>query len=110
MRILQLTLMTLAAVVGACDGLPFVQNDGGAIPRARFVNTVVALRRAVAQSPSAAEFARQKAELLSQTGVTDKDLQRFIEVHGADAIYMSAVWDTVAARLERPQARARSLP
>jgi hypothetical protein len=105
MRILQLAIVTLVAVLGGCDRLPFVQNDGGAIPRASFVNTVVALRRAAAQSPSPTIFAQKKAELLTQTGVTEKDLQRFIDVHGSDAPYMSSVWDTVAARIERPQTR-----
>jgi hypothetical protein len=96
--------------MGGCDRLPFVQNDQGAIPRAKFVNTVVALRRAAAQSPSPAVYASQKAELFAQTGVSENDLKKFINVHGSDAVYMSSVWDTIASRLEKPQTPSKAQP
>ncbi len=105
MRISYLTVLTFVAALSACDRLPFVDNDRGAMPRMKFVDTVVALRRAALQSPSPAEFTRLKTEHLAQTGVSEKDLQRFIEVHGGDAVYMSAVWDSVSQRTERPPAR-----
>jgi hypothetical protein len=104
MRILFATVMILAAAMAGCNRLSFLENDGGAIPRAKFVDTVVALRRAALQSPSPAEFDHQKTQHLSQTGVSEQDLKRFIEVHGSDAGYMSALWDTISAHIDKPPA------
>lgn len=97
-----LRLLRAAALAGAfvaCHPANRETVDG--VSPSRYTDAVVALRRLATDARSPAEFQTKKAETLSRLHVTDAQLQAFARAHAADAALMSAVWDTVEARLER---------
>lgn len=87
------------AVLVACSG-----SDEGALgPRdARFVETVVELRRAASESDSAA-YEAEKERVLEAAGFTEDDLRAYVEAQARDPARMALIWDSINARLTRPQ-------
>lgn len=80
---------------------------GGAAPnepmtRDTFVQVMVDLRRAAAAAASQEEFAARRAEILRQAGVSDSALLEYTRVHAGELDHMSALWDSIDARLSRP--------
>jgi len=93
-----LTVLVLTA--GACDRAPSAPGDGG-ISSEQFVNAYVKLMQAQNLVGSAAEFEQRKRTVLEDLGVTEKQLQEFVQVHADDISMMAMVWDTIQTRLAR---------
>jgi hypothetical protein len=72
------------------------------VTRDTFVQVIVDLRRAAAGASSQQEFEARRAEILRQAGVSDSALVEYARVHAGELDYMSAVWDSIDARLSRP--------
>lgn len=70
--------------------------------RDTFVEVMVDLRRAAAESASQQEFEARRSEILRQAGVSDSALLEYTRVHAGELDYMSALWDSIDARLSRP--------
>jgi len=91
-------VLAAAGLAAACKQDP----DRGAIPRQRFVLANAALRSV---PDTAARGDSLRAAALKKYRVTDRDLMRFVQVHGRRAEYMSLVWrevaDSVQKRYER---------
>ncbi|HET7459648.1 MAG TPA: hypothetical protein VFJ82_00315 [Longimicrobium sp.] len=83
-----------AAAVAGCEG----NTAHGAIPRDRFVKANVELR-SVPDTAAAGDSLRAAA--LRKYRVTDRDLARFVRVHGRDPDYLATVWREVADSVQR---------
>lgn len=69
------------------------------MPRETFIHVMVELRRAAQESPSQAEFEARKEAILAEAGVSDSALVAFVRAHEGRLDYLSALWDSVDARL-----------
>lgn len=67
-----------------------------------FVNATVALRRAAVETANPAAFQVRKREIEAKLHFSDADLRDFTRAHEDDAPLISAAWDSVEARLDRP--------
>ncbi|MBX6365406.1 MAG: hypothetical protein IRZ00_16170 [Gemmatimonadetes bacterium] len=97
----------LIVALAAALALPACRAGGprgevAGVSPSRYADALVALRRIAATAKSPAEFQAQKAQALARLGVTEAQLQAFARAHATDVALMSAVWDTVEARLNRP--------
>jgi len=106
MRAGRVACLALAvAVTAGCER----KAAAGTIPRERFVLANAALR-AVPDTAAAGDSLRAAA--LKRHRVTDRDLLRFVQVHGTRVEYMSTVWreiaDSVQRRYERSHRAGRS--
>jgi hypothetical protein len=88
-------MLTLAG----CDQL---RSDPSSTDREAFIATVVELRRALKTARTQSAYEKEKAQVLTRRGTSAAALEEFVRVHGANPSYMSAVWDSIANRLERP--------
>lgn len=75
-----------------------------------FVNATVALRRAAVETSNPAAFQVRKREVQAKLHFSDADLRDFARAHMDDAPLISAAWDSVEARLERPAAPPAGSP
>lgn len=92
--------LAAALVLTACRAGGPREEVAGVSP-SRYADAMVALRRLTATARSPAEFQAQKAQALARLRVTEPQLQAFARAHATDIALMSAVWDTVEARLGR---------
>lgn len=87
-------------VLGACgDGATEISGD--AIPTERFVDAYVDLRVAALRQGDGQIKTEDRDSILSHHGLAEQDLLTFAEVHGADAIFMRGVWDSVEVVYQR---------
>jgi hypothetical protein len=63
--------------------------------RGKFIDVIVELRRAEHEGVQVAQFEVRRDEILEEAGVTDSMLVEFARVHGRDAEFMAAVWDSI---------------
>jgi len=97
--------LILAAVLLAACGREAAMPAAG-ISRETFIAVYAELSRArLRTTPD--EFSARKAEILQQHGVTERDLTRFVEVHGQQPAYMAGVWNSVRERLAADQPEAQ---
>jgi len=85
----------LAAGCGMPDDPADVTSPADAVDEDTFVAVFVALRRAAASAPTDEAFARDRDRILGERGVTEPDLERFIDDHAEDVQYLSEVWDRI---------------
>ncbi len=76
----------------------------------QFVNATVELRRAAAEASSPADFQLRKREIERQRHFSDDDLREFARVYASDVRVLSAAWDSVQERLDRPAVPAKAAP
>lgn len=95
--------LALACVVLALSGCRAPEPEEGGLSSDRFLDIVVAIRRAeraVQYGDSAAvEFERLKAEILAEHDVTDEDLRDYLARHD-DLESLTEIWDTLNERLK----------
>lgn len=96
-------LLLAALVLGSCTG-GSPSDDPDTVAREKFVATYVDLRVTALQGDGALTD-EQRRVVLERHAVSEDDLVRFVDVHGADLAFMRSVWDDVEARLDaaRPQ-------
>lgn len=68
--------------------------------RALFVEAYVQVRARALESPDATIDPEVRRAILADLGVTEADLETFVEVHGADVAFMRQVWADVETRLD----------
>jgi hypothetical protein len=73
------------------------------MPRATFVEVIVALRRAANETTSQPEFETRKASILEKAGVTEAELLEYVRAHERDIEMMASVWDSIEVRLRPPE-------
>ena len=77
-------------------------SEGAGLDTEAFTTVVVELRRAerdlMASDSPVEAFARRKAEILSEHGVTEEDLREYLRAR-SDPGALGQVWDTVNERL-----------
>ncbi len=102
MRLSHIAVALLACVPAACDRtvgrLPWQR---GGLSFEQFVDATVKLRQAAAQATTPAAYEAKKKEIETRLKITDADLQRYVSDHARDVKLLSAVWDSVEARLGR---------
>lgn len=76
-------------------------TDGDAVESEWFVATYVDLRMATLRAEADQLPVPVRDSILSAHEVTAEDLLQFAEVHGRDARFMQAVWDSVETRIDR---------
>lgn len=86
-------LLVAALVAAGCAGSETPAAD--AVDEDTFVAVFVALRRAAASAPTDQAFARDRDRILAEHGVTEPDLERFIDDHADDVQHLSEVWDRI---------------
>jgi len=97
--------LILAAVLLAACGRETAMPPAG-ISRETFITVYAELSRArLRTTPD--EFSARKEEILKQHGVTERDLTRFVEVHGQQPAYMAELWNSVRERLAGNQPEAQ---
>jgi hypothetical protein len=90
-------LVALALLQGSgCRG----PEAPDALDRETFIEVWVELRSAAAGTTGAVSD-RDRARILEARGVSEDELVRFVEVHGDESEYMSALWNEVLERLEQ---------
>lgn len=70
------------------------------LERSAFVDAWVEFRAAAAEAPDGVLADAERSRLLADRGVTEADLARFVEVHGADLEFMDEVWKEVLDSLQ----------
>ncbi len=88
---------------------PGCSRDASAPPIApeTFVDVMVQLRRAHELDITADQFAARRDAILRDAGVTDSMLVQWIRAQGSDVAQLSALWDTINARLTASEDSAR---
>ncbi|HEX8276334.1 MAG TPA: hypothetical protein VF615_27080 [Longimicrobiaceae bacterium] len=104
---LLLAALALPAALGACR-----DEYSGTLSRERFVAVNVALRRLdVPRRDSLrtpADSARARAAVLKRLGVTEKDLQAYVDARRNDTEELSETWTEISARITRADSTARA--
>ena len=95
----RLILIAACALSIAPTGCRRAVEPGEPMTRDTFVQVIVDLRRAALEAESQAAFEARKAEILRQAGVTDSALLAYTRVHAGELEFMTALWDTIDARL-----------
>lgn len=105
--------LTLLAGCGEAGSEPELDT----IPTDTFVDTYVALRIATLSTPTGELSEAQRDSVLAAHNVRPSELLQFAEVHGPNATFMQAVWDSVEVRygvrrdeLSRPPGEAETPP
>ena len=96
-------LIALAWGALGCTGAG-TEATADALETDRFVDVYVDLRVAALQQSDGEVTPEDRARVLTEHGVEESDLITFAEVHGADAIFMRGVWDSVEVRYQRRRA------
>ncbi|MFQ5538552.1 MAG: hypothetical protein ACE5GJ_13995 [Gemmatimonadota bacterium] len=87
-------------LLAAC-GSDVSAPGGESVPsRETFITAYVELRSAALRSDDGILSDSARTDILGRLGVTDRQLLRFVEVHGEDVDFMKEVWDEVEARLD----------
>jgi hypothetical protein len=102
--------LSLAAVLLMLVGCEQLRSDPSGMSRQDFITTMVELRRARKTTKAPAAYEAEKSRVLARHGTSAAALEEFVRVHGEDPTYMSAVWDSIANRLERPALDSASAP
>jgi hypothetical protein len=68
-----------------------------------FIRVMVELRQAERTSADSLAFDARRRDILERAGVTDSMLYGFVRAYRGNAESMSAIWDTIDARLNPPQ-------
>jgi hypothetical protein len=65
-----------------------------------FVQVMVELRRAANQAAGdTTAFAARREQILLDAGVTEEQLQDYVETHGRNVEHMARLWETINTRL-----------
>ncbi len=102
-----LLLTALAVVAGCGDRLRLKSTR---LSFDQFVNATVELRRAAAESDNPAEFQVRKRQIQDRLHFSDADLREFARAHVKDTNVMSAAWDSIELRLDRPPTPSKAAP
>lgn len=104
---LLLAALALPAALAACR-----DEYAGTLPRERFVAVNVAVRRLDVPGRdslrTAADSARARAAVLKRLGVTEKDLQAYVDARRNDTEELSETWSEISARITRADSTARA--
>ena len=85
----------LILFLAACRGA-----EPTSIERDVFVATVVELRQAAMETRNEPGlWEARKAQVLQRHGVTESDLQAYVEVRGTDVEHMAEVWNAINSEL-----------
>ncbi|HLL48851.1 MAG TPA: hypothetical protein VK399_19275 [Longimicrobiaceae bacterium] len=102
-----LLALALPAALGGCR-----DEYAGTLSRERFVAVNVALRRLDAPGRdslrTAADSARARAAVLKRLGVTEKELQAFVDSRRNDTEELSEAWREIAVLLARADSVTRA--
>lgn len=96
---MRLQILLAALVVAASCGPEAPET----MDRGSFIDVMIELRQAELDTSDAEEFAARRDEILAGAGVTDSMLVAFARIHGPDADYMAAVWDSIDAVVNEVQ-------
>lgn len=94
-----------AALAGICALLLVgcgAREEAPELSEEEFVAAYTELRRAEASADGAAEFEQLKAEILARYDTSEEELMAFVTSREDDPEAMAEVWDSVQARLQRP--------
>lgn len=102
MRLRVVAAALLAFASSGCDRSigPLPWQRGG-LSFEQFVQTTVELRQAAAAAATPVAYQTRKQAIEKRLKVSDADLERYVQDHAEDIRLMSAVWDSVEARLGR---------
>lgn len=100
-----LRVFRVLAVLGAGVLVPaacgdFGEADRTAIDQGRFIEVYVALRMAALEAGTDQLPSEQREQILTEHDVAEADLLEFVEVHGRDARFMHAVWDSIEGKID----------
>ncbi len=109
-RCLRAGVATLLLTGLAATGCQRLQMKSTRLTFDQFVNATVALRRAAAEVNDTTAFQLRKREIEKKLNFSDADLREFSRVHATDVVLISAAWDSVEARLDRPDSAAKGAP
>lgn len=105
-----LVLLAGLLALPACGPDPAESLD---LTQAQFIDVVAAIRNAeieVSREDSAAAlFQAKKDSILAAHGVTEAELEEFLNLH-SDPQTLDALWDSLTQRLKRPLATPRDGP
>ncbi len=89
-------VLALAASSGAtaCGASPET------IPREEFVGAYVALRVAELEGAGSVISDTARDSVLAASGVTEEDLDAFVEAHGRDVVFMADIWTEVDSLMQ----------
>lgn len=90
-----LAALLLGAMLAACTR----EAAGPQLEPETYVDVMVALRRAHRQTATPAEFQARRQAILQEAGVTDSLLVQWVRSRGEDVELLTALWDSINARL-----------
>jgi hypothetical protein len=97
----RLAHILVAVLLAGCAG----GGEGSTLDTDRFVDVIVELRTAaidLRHDPPA--YDQRKESILADAGVTEEQLQAYVEHHGTDLAHMADVWRTVNTRMSEGEA------
>ena len=72
------------------------------LPAEAFVDVLVAVRQAAREAGSPEAFAARRDAILEEAGVTEAELQAFVDEGVHDPKRLAEAWDSAATRLRAP--------
>lgn len=93
--LLLMAVVTLTAPVSACR-----EPEPETVDRQVFIEAYARVRERALTSPDATISPADREAILSELGVTEADLEAFVEAHATDVTFMRDVWADVEARLD----------
>lgn len=93
----------MVCLLWACGlGEPAAQEGSAVLTPDQFIDVYTALRTAAGEVEDTLAFDSVRDEILRAHGVTEDDLIEFARVHGRDIKALAVLWDSIEARLSRP--------
>lgn len=71
------------------------------IPREEFIGVYVALRVAELEGAGSVISDAARDSVLAASGVTEEDLDAFVEAHGRDVVFMEDIWTEVDSLMQQ---------
>lgn len=96
-------VLAMLAFVFACGS----GGDATGLSDERFIEVVVELRRAAAQTRADPDaFTMRRDSILEAAGVTEAQVRGYVDAHAEDLRHMATIWATINERLgETPEPR-----
>jgi hypothetical protein len=93
-------LLAAGLLLGSCGSGTTPDTGPATIDPATFIATYVDLRLAVLQPEPGKMNDSIRSAILARHGVTERQLEDFVKVHGSDVVYMRSIWEKVQKRMQ----------
>ena len=100
-RVRRAAARVLVLALAASSGATGCGASPETIPREEFIGAYVALRVAELEGAGSVISDAARDSVLAASGVTEEDLDAFVEAHGRDVVFMADIWTEVDSLMQQ---------